>query len=100
MTTRVLAAIAASVEGSEASAVIKSQDWAAAGSVSRTAQQPLRRPARQGDPRIPGRGGEVLGGQRADEPGRAVKDDVVLAIAHAIRRYPSVSGSSVSCPST
>ena len=49
--------------------------------------------------------GQVLRGQLSDEPGRAVHDDVELTVAHAcgthgVRRYPSVSGGSMSSPST
>ena len=61
---------------------------------------------RERDPSVTARLGQVFGGQFPREPGRAVQDDVELALVrfslacHACRRYPSVSGSSRSSPST
>ena len=100
-TTWVRAAIAFSVDGCDASAVMSGHDCALSPSVSRTASSlSWDRPAsamRASPPDL----GQVLGGQLAGETGRAVQDDVEFTLpALMALRYPSVSGGSTSSPRT
>ena len=95
------AAIAFNVDGCEASAVISGQDCAVSPRVSRTRQQLVLGTTRECDARVAARVRQVFGGQLSGETGRAVQDDVELTLGRSwIRRYPSVSGSSMSSPST
>ena len=64
-------------------------------------QQLVLGPTRQCDACVAARLGQVVRGQFPGETGRAVQDDVELTLRRSsMRRYPSVSGSSMSSPST
>ena len=77
---RVAAASAASDAGSAASATSSGQSARRRGSASRTAASRVPRAPGEGDAGARRRVlGEMCGGQRSDEPGRAVDDDVVAS---------------------